>query len=290
MDGRDRPFEVSEFTEGWAPRKVYVLGSQPNPRPHPPRVPMPKPQTPRNRLTMRWRGNIVRIMRSDREHSVASTVALRELQVLEEVSHRPHVSQRQLADRLGVALGATNVLIRRLADQGYIQASKVGWRRWSYAITATGVTHKAFLAQGVVERFLHRYNSFRAAVRAELEEAGISKKSRVAVVGSEEMTELVYLALTDLGIDDIVFYAAQPPSAGASAKRKVLGRPMQHLDAIIGATESPEHGAVVVATAGNPADLVAWLKDNGVCEDRVVTLFSSRVGELTANSPDRDGF
>jgi DNA-binding Lrp family transcriptional regulator len=204
---------------------------------------------------------------------------------LEEVSHRPDVSQRQLADRLGVALGATNVLIRRLADQGYIQASKVGWRRWSYAITARGVSHKALLAQGVVEQFLSRYASFRSSVQSELEQAGLTGRSRVAIVGSEEMSELIYLALTDLGVESIFFYSIPVTVEGSEAdigsKRELLGRPVRSTDAIGDAIGAGEHDVVVVATAGNPAALVAGLIKNGVARERLVTLSGGMVGELS---------
>jgi DNA-binding MarR family transcriptional regulator len=227
-------------------------------------------------------------MRSAREHSIASAVSVRELRVLEEVTHRPRVSQRQLADRLGVALGATNVIIRRLADQGYIRASKVGWRRWSYAITARGVSHKALLAQGVVEQFLSRYSWFRSIVQAELEQAGLSGRSRVAIVGSEEMSELIYLALTDLGVENVCFYSTPVPEDGPgpvdgtkpvdgtraeiAPGRELLGRPVRSPDAIGDAIGAGEHDVVVVATAGNPAALVAELIKNGVAEERLVTL------------------
>ena len=215
-------------------------------------------------------------MRSAREHSIASAVSLRELRVLEEVSHRPDVSQRQLADRLGVALGATNVLIRRLADQGYIRASKVGWRRWSYAITARGVSHKALLAQGVVEQFLSRYSSFRSIVQSELKQAGITPRSRVAVAGSEEMSELIYLALTDLRVESVCFYSTpvsvDGPEADIGTRRELLGRPVRSPNAIGDAIGAGEHDVVVVAATGNPAALVAELIKNGIAEERLVTL------------------
>lgn len=204
---------------------------------------------------------------------------------MEEVSHRPDVSQRQLADRLGVALGATNVLIRRLADQGYIRASKVGWRRWSYAITARGVSHKALLAQGVVEQFLSRYRSFRSIVQAELKQAGLTPRSRVAVVGSEEMSEFVYLALTDMGVESVCFYSipvtANGPEADIGSRRELLGRSVRSPDAIGDAVGAGEHDVVVVATAGNPAALVAGLITNGVAQERLVNLSGGRVGELS---------
>ncbi len=216
---------------------------------------------------------------------------------MEEVSHRPDVSQRQLADRLGVALGATNVLIRRLADQGYIRASKVGWRRWSYAITARGVSHKALLAQGVVEQFLSRYSSFRSIVQAELEQAGLTPRSRVAVVGSEEMSELIYLAVTNMGVESVCFYSVpmtvdgpmtlerpvtvEGPEADIGSRRELLGRPVRSPSAIGDAVGAGEHDVVVVATAGNPAALIATLIKSGVAREHLVNLSGGRVGELS---------
>jgi DNA-binding MarR family transcriptional regulator len=258
---------------------------------------LPTSQTPANRLTVRRRGHIVEIMRSGREHSIATAASIRELQVLEEVSHRPDVSQRQLADRLGVALGATNVLIRRLADQGYIRTSKVGWRRWSYAITATGVSHKEALTQGMVERFLRSYKAFRTVVTAELKEAGLSKRPCVAVIGPDDMSELVYLALTDLGVAKVGFYAAPTDSAGALpcadqgyegygslnsrdlGERELLGRSVRPASEI----GSDENEAIVVAAAGDSSDLVAWLVSSGVNRKMVVVISNGRFGDLTGH-------
>jgi DNA-binding MarR family transcriptional regulator len=223
-------------------------------------------------------------MRSGREHSIATATSIRELQVLEEVSHRPDVSQRQLADRLGVALGATNVLIRRLAEQGYIRTSKVGWRRWSYAITATGVSHKEALTQGVVERFLRGYNAFRAVVTAELKEAGLSKRPRVAVIGPDDMSELVYLALTDLGVARVAFYAAPTHFTDIAeyetlGGRELLGRPVLPASEI----DPDEDEAIVVATSGDSSDLVAWLVRSRVSRDRVFAISNGRFGDLTGH-------
>jgi DNA-binding MarR family transcriptional regulator len=265
-------------------------------RPLPTTQTKPTSQTGGNRLTVRWRGHIVQIMRSGREHSIASAASIRELQVLEEVSHKPDVSQRQLADRLGVALGATNVLIRRLSDQGYIRTSKVGWRRWSYAITATGVSHKEALAQGVVKQFLRNYSAFRSVVKAELEEAGLSKRPCVSVIGSGDMTELVYLALTELGVAAVDFYAVPPNLAGKQgdeslADRELLGRSVRPASEIgPDKDEAIENEAIVVATAGDSSDLVTWLVSSGVSRNRVFAMSNGRFGDLTSHTPMREVF
>ena len=51
----------------------------------------------------------------------------RELRLLEEVEIKPEVSQRHLANHLGVALGVANLLVKNLAKKGYIRATPVSY-------------------------------------------------------------------------------------------------------------------------------------------------------------------
>ena len=44
------------------------------------------------------------------------------LRILRIVEEAPQISQRQLAERLGVSLGKANYLLKALLDQGYIKA------------------------------------------------------------------------------------------------------------------------------------------------------------------------
>ena len=66
----------------------------------------------------------------------------RELQLLSEIETDPEVTQRQLSTRMGIALGLTNVLLRNLAQKGYVRATQAGWKRWIYALTPDGFSHK----------------------------------------------------------------------------------------------------------------------------------------------------
>jgi hypothetical protein len=159
------------------------------------------------------------------------------------------------------------------------------------------VSHKEALTQGMVERFLRSYGAFRSAVKAELKEAGLSKRPRVAVIGSGDMTELVYLALTELGVASVGFYAAPPHLSGVppcgesqcgepghepSAGRELLGRSVRPANEI----GSDEDEAIVVATAGDSSDLLAWLVNSGVSRNRVVAISSGRFGDLTGHAPN----
>ncbi len=47
--------------------------------------------------------------------------SLRDLKVLEAIEEDPSISQRDLSNRLGVALGITNALIKTLVKKGHIK-------------------------------------------------------------------------------------------------------------------------------------------------------------------------
>ena len=61
------------------------------------------------------------IMRSPLEQDTSNDQTHdRELRVLAEVDSDPEVTQRDLARRVGIALGLTNFLLRNLVQKGYI--------------------------------------------------------------------------------------------------------------------------------------------------------------------------
>ena len=127
----------------------------------------------------------------------------RELRLLEKVETTPEVSQRRLAHELGIALGVANVLVRNLAMKGYIRVSKVHWKRWIYVLTPAGLARKVHLTMAYIERFLDHYRRVRELVRQDLGSLAMDAESRIAIYGTTELSEIVYLALRELGITRI---------------------------------------------------------------------------------------
>lgn len=76
-----------------------------------------------------------------------NTDSYRELRVLTDVSSDGFVTQRRLAKRYGLALGLTNLLIRRLVRKGYIKIVNLQRNRIRYLITPTGLMEKARLTE-----------------------------------------------------------------------------------------------------------------------------------------------
>jgi len=81
----------------------------------------------------------------------------------------PHITQRDLAEKLGVSLGATNYVLRALLDKGAIKIQNFQASRkklsYVYLLTPMGIAEKARLTK----RFLSRKHAEYEALRVEIE-------------------------------------------------------------------------------------------------------------------------
>ena len=63
----------------------------------------------------------------------------RELDILEAIHNRRHIKQRDLAHILGISVGMTNAIIRRLGQKGLLTIRKVNNRNIRYAVSPDGM-------------------------------------------------------------------------------------------------------------------------------------------------------
>lgn len=190
----------------------------------------------------------------------------KELQVLTEVEASSDITQRQLSQRAGIALGLTNALLRNLIKKGYIRAQKASWKRWVYALTPEGASFKVRLIVGYVHRFLDHYQRVRQTLREQLEPLALHEESRVAIFGTGEFAELVYLGLKELGIEEIDVFSSE-----SAAMHRFLGLPVHDINAL----RPQDYDRVLDANLNQPpnGDLARILDGDGD-PDKLVTFFT----------------
>jgi hypothetical protein len=66
-----------------------------------------------------------------------------ELAIIAELGQDRVVSQREISQNVGLSLGLTNLLLRRLARKGYIKAKQLTWNKTQYLLTLKGSMEKA---------------------------------------------------------------------------------------------------------------------------------------------------
>ena len=198
--------------------------------------------------------------------------ARHELDLLEALSDDGHVTQRGLAAKLGIALGLTNIYVKRLVRKGYVKCVNAQSNRLSYLITPAGIVEKTRLTYEFMEYSLRLYRGARLRLRSVLPVIVQHKKARVAIYGTGEAAELAYLCLKELGIEPVAVFSA---SSGGATLFDVPARQIcDHVDV--------PFDVMILATFDNPTDLMATLERQGIARARLASLCDPRPEATTS--------
>jgi len=96
--------------------------------------------------------------------------------LLKLLAERPEVSQRQLAQTLGISLGKINYCLRALLDQGWVKANNFKNNKnklaYAYLLTPQGIEAKARIAARFLARKIAEYEALeREILRLRIEVA-----------------------------------------------------------------------------------------------------------------------
>mgnify|MGYP003626590639 CR=1 FL=1 len=116
------------------------------------------------------------------------------LDLLDVVSTENEVSQRGLAERLGVALGLTNAVLKRCVRKGLLKVRQAPARRYAYYLTPKGFKEKSRLTAEYLYTSLTFYRDARQDFDDLLAYCANRGWRRVALVGVSELSEIATLA------------------------------------------------------------------------------------------------
>src|SRR5262245_23212948 len=176
----------------------------------------------------------------------------RDLQLLEALEHESTITQRTLATRLGIALGLTNLYLKRLVRKGYVKCVTVSSNRLVYSLTPKGMARKARLTYEFMKYSLDFYRDARRHLRTSLVNA-VAQRKRVAIFGTGDAAELVFLLVRDMGLELTAVF-------GPAADGQFLGH---HITAIAD-HESVAYDVLIVAVLERPAGIAKLLRQSNV--------------------------
>ena len=127
--------------------------------------------------------------------------ARRNLQTLEAIELDDRITQRSLSSKLGIALGLTNIYLKRLVRKGYVKVVNLQSNRLRYLLTPKGITEKTRLTYEFMEYSLFLYGQVREQLRTRLQPYVLENRKRVAMYGTGEAAELAYLSIAELGLE-----------------------------------------------------------------------------------------
>ena len=134
----------------------------------------------------------------------------RDLILLSEVERNVSVTQRSLSAKLGVALGLTNLYLKRLIRKGHIKVTTIPRNRIQYLLTPQGLMEKSRLTYLYMQYSLSYYRDIRVRIKEMMSSFSGSHCQRVVIYGTTELAELAYLSLREMNIICVGFIDENP--------------------------------------------------------------------------------
>lgn len=125
------------------------------------------------------------------------TEHLRNLQLLEEISKDPDVSQRRLSQQIGIALGVTNACLKKMINKGLVKAKGINHKRIAYYLTPKGFTEKTRLTYRFLQHTISFYSTIKDRISNRLSALFQAGHRRIICYGAGEVMEVAFIILNE---------------------------------------------------------------------------------------------
>ena len=131
---------------------------------------------------------------------IMTEIKQQEYDLLNEIAQDTMVTQANLSDRLGIAVGSVNWYIKRLIIRGWVKVSHLDRTRLKYDLTPDGMavfTQRALLYAG---DSLKVYGNLRQKAKTLVQELKQKSVKQVYLEGQDEMSDILRLTCIEAGI------------------------------------------------------------------------------------------
>ncbi len=156
------------------------------------------------------------------------------LEILQTIEENQEVTQRHLADNLGVALGLANSYLKRCANKGLIKIQHIPANRYLYYLTPKGFAEKSRLT---AQYLSYSFDFYRKASQSVNETFNICHQlghKKILFCGVSELAEIASVRLHEHELIHTATFDQQ------TKKNNYLGKPIcrtinnsQHFDACL---------------------------------------------------------
>ena len=122
------------------------------------------------------------------------------LELLNAIDQRSDLSQRNLAQHMGIALGLTNSYLKRCARKGLVKVSEAPANRYFYYLTPKGFAEKARLTGHYLADSLTFYKQAGESCAAIFEWCKKNNMERILLCGVSDLSEIALIRAMDAEI------------------------------------------------------------------------------------------
>lgn len=142
------------------------------------------------------------------------------LEILQAIENKTDVTQRLLADRLGVALGLANSYLKRCVRKGLVKVHHAPANRYLYYLTPQGFAEKSRLTAEYLTSSFDFYRKAGDSLRDVFQVLQEQGKKKIVFCGISELTEIASLRIKEFELEHIATYESN------SNLDEFLGKPV----------------------------------------------------------------
>lgn len=121
----------------------------------------------------------------------------KEFEIINIIADGFRSNQRQLSAHIGLSLGMTNLLLKRLATKGYLRIRQLDRKKVQYLLTSQGIAEKARKTYSYTLKTIQSFALIRSELNRVLKAQLTPEISELLVAGSGDLADFVYLSLRD---------------------------------------------------------------------------------------------
>ncbi len=185
------------------------------------------------------------------------------LEILQAIEARSDVTQRHLADRLGVALGLANSYLKRCVRKGLVKITQAPANRYLYYLTPQGFAEKTRLTAEYLSVSFDFYRRASDSVAQALAQCAAAGGHSIVLFGVSELAEIASVRVHDYELD--ILGTLDP----TTARDRFAGKPVWRTAEQLPVFDFALYTALPPATALNEA-IAGHVNEERLCVPSIV--------------------
>ena len=135
-----------------------------------------------------------------------------EFRIIYEIGKDLNTTQRRISRQIGLSLGMTNIIIKRLIAKGYVKVKGLNRRNVQYILTPRGFADKVKKTHRYLLRSIDTLKTVKEEIQDTVLEYYQKGERNFTILGKGELADVVEISLRDMGKEDLRYWRARTPA------------------------------------------------------------------------------
>ena len=134
-----------------------------------------------------------------------------EFKIIDEIGKDLNTTQRKISRQIGLSLGMTNIIMKRLIAKGYVKVKGLNRRNVQYILTPRGFAEKVKKTHRYLLRSIETLKKVKEKIQDTVLEYYKKGERNFTILGKGELADIVEISLRDMGKKDLQYSKARTP-------------------------------------------------------------------------------